>query len=122
MSEKEIKISDKQIIAWDALHDDETNEILYGGAAGGGKSFLGCLWAITYCLKYAGIRGLIGRSKLTNLKISTLNTFFEVAKLLNYDDYTFNAQSNIIKFHNGSEILLKDLFFYPSDPEFAALG
>jgi hypothetical protein len=36
--------------------------------------------------------------------------------------YQFNAQSNIITFQNGSTILLKDLFQYPSDPNFDELG
>jgi hypothetical protein len=36
--------------------------------------------------------------------------------------YQFNAQSNVITFSNGSEIILKDLFAYPSDPSFDSLG
>lgn len=36
--------------------------------------------------------------------------------------YKFNGQSNIITFYNGSEILLKDLAYYPSDPDFSELG
>ncbi|MGF7230042.1 phage terminase large subunit, partial [Arachidicoccus sp.] len=36
--------------------------------------------------------------------------------------YKFNAQSNIITFVNKSEILLADLFTYPSDPNFDGLG
>lgn len=76
-------------------------------------------------LKYKGTRGLIGRSKLDTLKKTTLNTFFEVAQLLGLKSgvhYTFNGQSNIIYFYNGSEIILKDLFSYPSDPNFDSLG
>ena len=36
--------------------------------------------------------------------------------------YTFNGQSNTIKFWNGSEVILLDLFAYPSDPNFDDLG
>jgi hypothetical protein len=36
--------------------------------------------------------------------------------------FKFNAQSNQIEFFNGSVILLKDLFAYPSDPNFDELG
>lgn len=72
---------------------------------------------------YAGSRWLMGRSKLKALKETTLNTFFEIASELQINDqFTFNAQSNIIYFKNGSEILLKDLFLYPSDPLFDSLG
>lgn len=36
--------------------------------------------------------------------------------------FNFNGQSNEIEFFNGSKILLKDLFLYPSDPNFDELG
>lgn len=65
----------------------------------------------------------MGRSKLKTLKETTLKTFFELSNKLNLSNqYTFNAQSNVIKFNNGSEIVLKDLFLYPSDPDFDSLG
>jgi len=105
------------------LKDTLTNEILYGGAAGGGKTALGCLWLIESCQKYPKSRWLMGRSKLKNLKETTLNTFFELASELNItSQFTYNSQSNIIYWKNGSEILLKDLFLYPSDPNFDSLG
>lgn len=105
--------------------DSPVQQVLYGGAAGGGKTKLGCIWQIQRRLKYAGTRSLIGRSKLDTLKKTTLKTFFETAKelnLVNGHHYTFNAQSNIISFYNGSEIILKDLFAYPSDENFDVLG
>lgn len=105
------------------LNDDETEELLYGGGAGGGKSALGCLRLIELCQRYAGIRCLMGRSKLKALKETTLNSFFQLANDLNIgDQFKYNAQSNIIYWNNGSEILLKDLFLYPSDPNFDSLG
>jgi hypothetical protein len=65
----------------------------------------------------------MGRSKLKTLKETTLNTFFELASELNIsDEFNYNAQSNVIYFKNGSEIILKDLFLYPSDPHFDSLG
>lgn len=105
------------------LKDNETKELLYGGAAGGGKSALGCLWLIENCQKYEGSRWLMGRAKLKALKETTLNTFFELSTLLGISDqFKYNAQTNIIYWNNGSEILLKDLFLYPSDPNFDSLG
>lgn len=105
------------------LKDNTTTELLYGGAAGGGKSALGCLWLIESCQKYPGTRWLMGRSKLKTLKETTLNTFFELSSILNLSDqWTYNSQSSTITFVNGSQIILKDLFLYPSDPNFDSLG
>ena len=118
-----MKLLPKQEHAVYYLKDSVTKELLYGGAAGGGKSALGCLWLIENCQKYKGSRWLMGRAKLKALKETTLNTFFELATDLGVtNQFTYNAQSNIIKWHNGSEILLKDLFLYPSDPNFDSLG
>ena len=118
-----INLLSKQGDAVYYLKDKETKEILYGGAAGGGKSALGCLWLIEQCQQYPGSRWLMGRSKLKALKETTLNTFFELSSKLGVSNqYTFNSQSNTINWSNGSQILLKDLFLYPSDPNFDSLG
>ena len=107
------------------LFDNKTKEVLFGGAAGGGKSWVGVSYLILMALKYPNTRYLMGRSKLDALKKTTLNTFFEVCTAWNLkaiEDYTFNGSSNIITFYNGSEIILKDLFLYPSDRNFDSLG
>ena len=36
------KPSSKQFDAFNILNDNTTTELFYGGAAGGGKSYLGC--------------------------------------------------------------------------------
>jgi len=65
----------------------------------------------------------MGRSKLKALKETTLNTFFQVSGDLGVSNqYKYNSQTNIITWTNGSEILLKDLFLFPSDPNFDSLG
>lgn len=120
-----IKPTTKQKKALKLLLDDHTTEVLFGGGAGSGKSFLGCLWITSICLKYTGIRCLIGRAQLKTLKETTLKTLFEVFPILGLQNevhYTYNASNNTIKFINGSEILLKDLEQYPSDPNFDSLG
>jgi len=105
------------------LKDNETQEVIYGGAAGGGKSAIGCLWLIESAQKYPGSRWLMGRSKLKTLKETTLNTFFELASKFGISDqFKFNGQQNSINFTNGSQIILKDLYLYPSDPNFDSLG
>lgn len=124
-NEIQIGLSRKQHEAITVLRDKETNQLLFGGAAGGAKSFLGCYWIVDNCLEYAGTRWLIGRSKLKNLKDTTLNTFWDVCKLLHLKKdihYRYNDQTSKIKFTNGSEVFLKDLFQYPSDKNFDSLG
>jgi hypothetical protein len=105
--------------------DSDVETILYGGAAGGGKTMLGCMWQILRRLKYPGTRSLIGRAKLDTLKKTTMATFFQVAHEIGLkagEDFIYNQQSHIIKFSNGSEIILADLFLYPSDPMMTDLG
>lgn len=105
------------------LKDKVTTEILYGGAAGGGKSALGCLWLIEMCQKYPKSRWLMGRSELKTLKESTLNTFLEITSNFGLSDqFTINNVDNIIKWKNGSEILMKDMALYPKDPNFDRFG
>jgi phage terminase large subunit len=118
-----MKLLDKQENAVFFLKDNQTNEVIYGGAAGGGKSALGCSWLIEQCQAFPESRWLMGRSKLKTLKETTLNTFFQLATKFGISDqYRYNDQKSIIYWNNGSEILLKDLFRYPSDPEFDSLG
>ena len=124
MKPRPMILTKKQTTALDHLEDDYTGEVLFGGGAGGAKSVLGCYWQLKRRLKYPGTRGLIGREKLKTLKETTLNSFWEVCRMqgVTQDYYNYNANSGVIKFYNGSEILLKDLFLYPSDPNFDSLG
>lgn len=120
-----IELTPKQTQAWELLEDNSTNIIVYGGSAGAGKSWLGCLWITTLCLSYPGIRTLIGRTVLQQLKMTTLNTLFETLNMLGLKsdvDYRYNGQSNVVYFTNGSEIILKDLAYQPSDPMMDGLG
>ncbi len=118
-----MKLLPKQQHAVYFLKDTLTEELLYGGAAGGGKSALGCLWLMEMCCRYPGTRWLMGRSKIKTLRETTLNTFFEVAKLVGLSgQFKYKPAENTILWNNGSQILLKDLFHYPSDPNYDSLG
>lgn len=71
------------------------------------------------------MRYAFGRSELKRLKQTTLNSFFKFLA-----DYSipedqkgkYNEQAGSIKFDNGSEILLLDLAYQPSDPLYTRLG
>jgi PBSX family phage terminase large subunit len=121
-----MKYHQKQIEALEQLSiDNDCRQLLYGGSAGSGKSFLGCDWQIKRRLKYPGTRGLIGRSELKKLRLSTMATFFELCSMygLNPDKHwTYNGQDHVVKFYNGSQIILMDLADLPSDPEFQRFG
>lgn len=115
----------KQTQAIDFLEDPITTELYFGGAAGGGKSLFGCYWQLKRRHKYPGTRGLIGRAELKNLKKTTLNSFFECCQMQGLragTHYRYNQQESIIHFPNESQIILADLYAYPSDPEFDSLG
>lgn len=118
-----MKLSIKQTIAFDILTEPEyshISELFYGGAAGGGKSVLGCAWIATSANKYPGTRWLIGRKSQTTLKQTTLQSFFETAKRLNLQCRYIEHKGIFLP--NDSCILLKDLDYYPSDPNFDELG
>ena len=120
-----MKLTKKQTELIDKLEDDHTTEILFGGGAGGAKSFGGVYWLLKMCLQYPETRYVMGRWKRKYLYETTLNSFWEVCKLQGVkreEHYKFNSQAGTITFFNGSVILLKDLFTYPSDPNFDSLG
>lgn len=105
----------------------EVTEVLYGGAAGGGKTWLGCMWQIRRRLDYPGTRGAIGRDELKKLRRTTLKTFMDCwaaywANSTHDVTIRYNEQAGAIQFSNGSEIVLLDLHQYPSDPDFTSLG
>jgi len=125
-----MRLTVKQTTALDFLEDGATSEVLYGGAAGGGKTALGCYWQMKRRVRYPGSRGLIGRSVMKTLRETTLQTFFEVAAWqgLKKDVHFYltgtndKERPNCIVFYNDSFIFLKDLAYYPSDPDFSELG
>jgi hypothetical protein len=124
----DFKSNPQQGLAIKYLLDTQVTDLLFGGGCGGGKSFVGCAWLIISSLRYPGTRWLMGRSKLKSLQETTLVTFLDICQSWQIEagvDYTYNSKSNVITFakqHGGSVILLKDLFSYPSDPEFDSLG
>lgn len=105
--------------------DDITTEILYGGSAGSAKSYGICALIILKCLQFPGIRVGLARNELTTLKKTTIVSFFEVATAFNLkpdEHFNYNSTAGTIKFNNGSEIILFELSYKPSDPQYTRLG
>ena len=123
--EAAINLLPKQTEAWEVWEDQETTELGYGGAAGGGKTRLGWYLAITIAESYPGSRCAVGRKELKNLKATTLTELWEIFRELGYvkdKDYSYNDNKSVLTFANGSEVLLVDTAFSPQDPEYTSLG
>lgn len=105
------------------LTDDVTEEFVYGGAAGGAKSWTGCVWLLFMCLAYPDSKWFIGREELKRITESTLITFFKVAKFYGAEGlFKYNGQKNFLLFKNGSRIDLLELKYLPRDPLYERFG
>lgn len=115
----QLDLSAKQYMAWEVLMDQETSEIWYWGAAGWGKSYLGVAWIWTMANKFPWTRWFFWRKELTNLKKTTLNSYYKFLqdyKIPKVNSGKLNSKDNFITFMNGSEILLLDCAYQPTDP------
>ena len=114
----------KQKLCWKRLLDKETGFILFGGGAGGGKSWIGCEWLVVLCLSYPGVKLFIGRNELKRIMQSTYITFQKVCRWhdIPRDSWKFNAQQSYVEFWNGSRIDFLDLKYKPQDPLYERFG
>ena len=119
----------KQDQAYSKLLDEKTKYVLFGGGAGGGKSWLGCEWLFTCCFNYPESRWFIGREELKRLRDSTFLTFYKVTKHLldpykvnSKELFKYNGSDHYFEFFNGSRIDLLDLKYLPSDPFYERYG
>jgi len=121
----DIRLSKTQSRCWEFLMDQNNTDIVFGGGVAGGKTWLGSLYIATMCITYPETRYLIGRTVLQTLKLTTLKTFLEVLRTMGLrsgEHYNYNQQTNVITFYNNSQVILKDLQYNPSDPQFDSLG
>lgn len=127
----DVKLNSKQFEAFDALtnHSNGVTEVLYGGGARGGKSFLGCLWQITNRIRYPGSVGFICRRSFARLIDTTLQTFFEVLDCLGLKEYgkfqttaNGNRSANTYYFPNGSMIFFRYIDRRSEDPNYDRFG
>jgi phage terminase large subunit len=117
--------NDKQLQACEMWLDDVKEQILYGGAKGGGKSFLGCSMIFADALTYPETHYFIARAELNDLRKYTIPSIYEVfAKWgLKVDEYmSFNGQDSVFNLKNGSKVFLLSCKVTPTDPLFERFG
>lgn len=121
---KALRLSDKQIQAMEVLCDDITDELLFGGAAGGAKSWLGCEWLLWNCLSYPGTKWFVGRHHLTEIRDTTIETFKKVCRKHKIPDGYFKYNEGTVKvtFKNGSVIKGIEMMQRPGDKDFDRFG
>jgi len=113
---------EKQREALKILTSNEYSEFMFGGAAGGAKTWTGSTWLLFMCLIYPNSRWFIARNELKDLVESVMVTFKKVSREYGFSDFKFNAVKNFIEFGNGSYINLIEIKYKPSDPMFEDVG
>lgn len=109
----EITVTPKQRLFMDARED----EVLFGGAAGGGKSYVQIIDALVYAAQYPGIKQLILRRTFPELERSLIRTSLEIYPK-EFGEY--NSSKHTWTFKNGSIIDFgycdteKDVYKYQS--------
>ena len=121
----QVKLQPKQKEAARFWNDQTTEEILYGGGKGGGKSFVGSTLIAIDCLLYPGVHTFIGRENLTDLVKYTTPSILEAVEKMGINPLQylrFDAQKNLFKFYNGSKIYYIDCQYQPRDPDYHRFG
>jgi hypothetical protein len=117
--------SDKQKEAAAVWADPTVTDIVYGGAKGGGKSYLGAALIFGNALMYPGTRYFIARKQLNDLRKHTIPTIDKVFEDFGIDQkryLKFNGQDNTYHLNNGSTVLLIEAKYWPRDPMYERFG
>ena len=112
MTNVNFKLTRKQTEAHEKLINDKNTALLYGGAKGGGKSFLLCLWAVVWLYKlveFFDIKkpkfpvplGFIGRKRAVDFNDTTLETF---KKIIPADMYHIKPHDKDIVFNDLNDV------------------
>lgn len=114
----------KQEEAWQKLLDLTTRFLLFGGGAGGGKTWLYCEWLLVTAYRYPGSRGFVARNELKRLMNSTYITWTKVCAhhSIPKSHWSLDGKYNVIRFKNGSTIDLLDVAYKPTDPDYDRFG
>ena len=84
-----------------AFIDSECSEVLFGGAAGGGKSYGQMVDALLFAMKYPGSKQLVLRRTFAELDKSLIRT---TLSMYPREIYSFNSSTHTGRFKNGSLI------------------
>ena len=84
-----------------AFIDAAESEVLFGGAAGGGKSYGQMVDALLFALKHPGSKQLVLRRTFAELEKSLIRTSLTIFPR---EIYSFNSSSHTGRFKNGSLI------------------
>jgi len=98
----------KQKIFMDAVLSFNHRYLLFGGAAGGGKSFVSLATGVLMCKLFPGYKCHAVRESLPTLKRTTIPTFFKLCPPRFIKRY--NLADQVVTFTNGSS-----LTFFPEN-------
>lgn len=117
--------SEKQFEAIELFFWWQVEDILYWGAARWGKSeTIGMILAIVIAAM-PGSSWLIARTVLSDLKATTLSTFYNVIERFGYGEKSWRDKikdERHILFNNRSKLYVLQVNYEPGDPEFDRLG
>lgn len=116
----------KQHLAFEAWNDDRIDDVVYGGAAGGGKTWWGSEAIMVDALRWPDTRYFIAREGYENLMATSFVTLTQKVlpyhSLENGKHWHFNGSKKEIEFYNGSTISFLHIENQPSDPLFNRFG
>jgi len=119
--ENYILASKKQVEAVKAFFNEETEDMLFWWWARWGKSeVIGIILWICIAA-FPGSTWLLSRTQLSDLKATTLATFYNVIKRLGFGEKSYRDKvrdERHIVFTNGSRLFLIQTNLEPSDPEY----
>lgn len=98
----------KQKDFMEAVFSGRYKYLLFGGAAGGGKSFVSLATLIALAKFYPGSKSFVIRESLPTLKRTTIPSFFKLCPKGFIENH--NQTDQVIKFKNGSS-----LTFFPEN-------
>ena len=99
-------LTETQTVAFDQAISGEKRVIVFGGAIRGGKTYWLLITISQLALQYAGSRWVIIRKSLPDLKRTTFPSFNGLlGDGLNAYIKTWNRDTNVVTFTNGSELI-----------------